>query len=522
MSQKDKDRIEIQKQKISAKKREIIDGLPHLYGFKWYAWARAFFNSTNRMCLLCAANQISKSSTQIRKCIDWATNQKKWQTLWPARRPLIFWYLYPSADVATVEFEKKWMVEFLPRNAYKTDPTYGWREEYGDKKRIKAIHFNSGVSVYFKTYEQSLDNLQSATVDSIFCDEEMPVDFYNELMARTFASDGYFSMVFTATLAQPMWQRAIEGTGDNELFVDADKWQVSMYDCMLYDDGTIGAYPEDKIKRAIAKCATPAEVQRRVFGKFIADVGRKYPTFDATRHYIKPFPIPPEWKLYGAADVGSGGAGGKETHPGACCFVAIRPDFQMGVVYRAWRGDHEVTSAGDIFNKFVELRGQDLMTQQNYDQGSKDFETIANAANESFEKSDKSHERGEQIINTLFKNDMMFLFDDDPEIAKLGGELQGLLKSTPKNKAKDDLADAFRYAITKAPWDFSVIKLEVAERQVVVPLWERPTRSLTEAELIELQIMERRGEVPRLRDSSQETCQETEAEFAYWNDQYGN
>lgn len=520
----DLERIETQKKKIHQKKQEIIDGLPHLYGYKWYAWARAYFTSRNAMNLCCASNQSTKSSTQIRKVIDWATDQKKWPTLWPGRTPKIFWYFYPSKDVADVEFEKKWIAEFLPRGKYKTDPTYGWRAEYENekKKEISALHFNSGITVYFKVYAQAQINLQSSSLDAIFADEEMPAELYNELMARTFSTDGYFHMVFTATLGQEMWLRAIEGKGDTELFPNAFKQQITMYDCMYYDDGSPGQYDNEKIERAKAKCSTAAEIQKRVYGRFIADIGRKYSTFDPARHYIKPFKIPIDWKHYGAADVGSGGPGGKESHPGACCFVAIRPDYQMGVVYRAWRGDEQVTSAGDIFNKFIELRGQDSMTQQNYDQASKDFETIANAAGEAFEKSEKSHEIGEQIINTLFKNDMMFFFDDDPEIAKLGGELVSLLKSTPKNKAKDDLADAFRYTITKAPWDFSVIKLQMAERQVVLPLWERPVNTLSANELMQLQIMERRGEIPRLGEETQESWSETEAEIAHWNEQYGN
>lgn len=512
--------LAIQQRKVAEAKQKIIDGLPHLYGFKWYTWARAFFNSKNPMNLLCAANQISKSSTQIRKVIHWATSPNIWKELWPNRDPKIFWYFYPSQDIANVEYQKKWKGEFLPRNEYKSHPVYGWTEDV-DRKDIKALHFNSGVSVYFKHYTQAEINLQSSTLDGIFCDEEIPIELYNELMARTFATDGYFHMVFTATLGQEMWLRAMEGEGDKELFPDAFKQNVTMYDCCYYDDGSPGAYDEEKIARAKAKCSTEAEVQKRIYGRFISDSGRKYPTFNAAEHYIKPFPIPKDWKLYGAADVGSGGRGGKERHPGAVCFIAVRPDYQMGVVYKAWRGDSEVTSAGDIFNKFLEVRGQDLLTQQFYDQHSVDFGTIAQSSGESFEKSEKSHEVGEHVINTLFRNNMMFLFDDDPEIAKLGGELQTLLKSTPKNKAKDDLADAFRYCLTKIPWDFSICKLEVEQKQEILPLWERGIETLSEKELMSLQIMERRGQIPKY-SQTQESWGETDEEIAFWNEEYGS
>ena len=65
------------------KKLKLKDELPHLYGFPWYAWAKEYFMSRNPMCFLTAGNQLSKSSSQIRKCVDWATDKKKWKSLWP-------------------------------------------------------------------------------------------------------------------------------------------------------------------------------------------------------------------------------------------------------------------------------------------------------------------------------------------------------------------------------------------------------------------------------------------------------
>jgi len=83
----------------------IKKALPHLYGFPWYTWAKKFFDSRNRKCLITAANQISKSSTQIRKVIHWATAVNLWPELWPDKTPRVFWYMYPSLEVATKEVE---------------------------------------------------------------------------------------------------------------------------------------------------------------------------------------------------------------------------------------------------------------------------------------------------------------------------------------------------------------------------------------------------------------------------------
>ena len=221
--------IEIKKKKLEVMqaKVELARGLPHLYGWKNYPWCREFLETTNRNVFLTAANQIGKSSTQIRKVIDWATNKNLWPSLW-RREPRQFWYLYPTREVASIEFETKWKPDFLPKDKFKNHPIYGWREEKKSRGEIFAIHFNSGVSVYFKTYAQDSQHLQSATVDYIATDEELPDFLYDELNFRRNATDGYFSMVFTATIGQELWRRTMEPkAGEEETFPTAWKKQVS-------------------------------------------------------------------------------------------------------------------------------------------------------------------------------------------------------------------------------------------------------------------------------------------------------
>jgi hypothetical protein len=166
---------------------EIQDGLPHLHGFPWYKWAKEFFDSTNKETLLIASNQCSKSSTQIRKAIDWATDPRKWKKLWPnmlpGQKPNNFWYFYPTFDVWQAEFETKWEPDFLPRGKYKEHPIYGWSAEY-ERGQVKKIVFNSGVTIYCKAYSQKVKDLQTGSVYALFLDEELPVEYLPELQAR--------------------------------------------------------------------------------------------------------------------------------------------------------------------------------------------------------------------------------------------------------------------------------------------------------------------------------------------------
>jgi hypothetical protein len=441
--------LQLYKQKLKLKTE-----LPHLHGMKWYKWAREFFESTNRFRLLTAGNQLSKSSTQIRCCIDWATNKEKWKTLWPSSPvdPNVFWYLYPTLDVAHEEFKLKWS-QFLPSGDMKEDNTYGWTSEFRNKK-IYAIHFKSGVSVIFKSYAQSPEDLQTGTVYAVFCDEELPMSHFPELQARLNASDGYFSMVFTATLGQEYWRCAIEVKGDGEKHIDADKWQVSLYDCLTYEDGSPSPWTPEKVKRAEARCSSHNEYLRRIMGKFVVEGGLKYEAFQREKNVTKPHPLPKDWHIFGGVDPGSGGETG---HPAAIVFVGVSPDYRQGRVFRARRMDGIQTTPQDVLEEYIRLRGKLIMTNQYYDWASKDFHTFATRRGEAFIKAEKDQELGVQHINTLFKAQMLKIFDGDPELEKLVNEIMTLKAKTAKRDANDNLVDAMRYTIMSLPWDWSVL-----------------------------------------------------------------
>jgi phage terminase large subunit-like protein len=402
------------------------------------------------------------------------------------------------------EFVTKWLL-FLPRGKFKDDPVYGWKEErkHGD---IVAIHFNSGVHIFFKTYSQNAEDLQSGTCDAIFCDEELPEELYSELIARLNASDGYFHMVFTATLGQDFWRQVMEPREDeDERFPDAAKWCVSLYDSQKYIDDSPSPWTDEKIAGVVSRCKSQAEFLKRVMGRFVVVGGRKYESFDATKHMKPKHPLPKDWLVFEGVDIGSGG----DNHKAAICFVAVRPDFRAGRVFLGWRGDDEVTTAGDVFQKHLELKREYNLqpTIQAYDHAAKDFHTIASRAGESFVKAEKGHDLGEDVLNTLFKYDMLFIYEDG-ELAKLAGELSTLMKLTPKNKAKDDFADALRYAVTRVNWDFSFLTGAEAPKVEFDP-----------------EMSPKQREIAERRKAFEEQAQDegsVEEEIAEWNDAYGS
>ena len=443
------------KAKLLRDKAYLQENLPHLYGWKFYPWMRDFFESTNRDNFIVAGNQLGKSSIQIRKAIHWATEPTLWPKLW-RYKPTQFWYLYPTQDVATIEFEEKWVKEIMPKGEFKDHPQYGWRAVYRQSK-IFSIHFNTGVSLYFKSYSQRTSDLQSGTVYSIFTDEELPEEHLSELQSRVRATAGYFHMVFTATLGQDIFRRTMEEKGKDELFQGAFKRCVSMYDCQEYEDGTPSPWTTERIQLEEQRCATPNEVKKRIHGKFVVTDNLAYPSFNILRNVKVHHPLPKTWLIYAGVDVGGGGGG----HPAAIVFISVSPEFDKARVFRCWKGEKGVlTSSLDILNKFKELRGNLHLAAAAYDTAGKDFYIVSSRCGEVFLPADKNAEYGCSLINTLFKNDLLSIYNHDDETNKLVKELMYHRLGGDKSKSHDDLIDALRFAVTLVPWDFSVIGVE--------------------------------------------------------------
>jgi len=435
-------------------------GLPHLYGFPWYGWARHIFESKNKEICCTAANQVSKSSTAIRKNIHLATSPNLWREFWPGLRdwqkPGLFWYFLPTKEACTTEFEQKWEKEFLPREDFKSHAQYGWEAEYF-KGEIHAVNFNTGVSIQFKTYAQKIKDLQTSSVYHLTCDEELPEVYFPELKARLNATDGYFLTVFTATLGQDFWRKVMEPIDSTEeLMKDALKIRVSLYDSQVYDDGTPSPWTDAKIKRAIANCPTEAEIQRRIYGRFVKSEGLMYESFSLENNLASDPINQKNMNIFTGVDPGSGGKSG---HPAAMVFIAVNQAHTEGRVFRCWRGDGIPTTSLDILTKYKELKGSLQPVAAKYDFAAKDFFMVSAQSGEAFSPADKGRDRGSAILNTLFKNKMLKIQRGDPELDKLVQELCSLSSTAAKTTAKDDLIDALRYTVMAVPWDFSGIEV---------------------------------------------------------------
>jgi len=456
--------IQLKKQYLKEleKRAMLQEGLPHLYGYKFYKWQRKYWNSTKKYNFITAANQIGKSSINIRKCIHWATNKELWPKLW-AKAPTQFWYFYPDAKLATSEFTEKWVKEYLPRGDFKNHAVFGWKAEFDSRRMISSIHFNSGVSVYFRTYEQKARSLQASTVFATFVDEEMPPELFPEINMRLIANDGYWHKVFTATLGSQFWRETMEFIGKpEERFVGASKQQISMYDCLQYEDGSPSEWTPERIESIKVTCGSQAEIDRRIYGKFVKDVGLTFPHFTRLRNVTSDSSVPNDWYYIGGVDPGSGGAKG---HPSAMVIVAIAPDGRAAKVVKVRRLDGIETTALDTLNYYRELAAGQTMVIQKYDWADKDFGILSEREGIPFLPAQKNRQFGQGIINSLFQTGILQIVWSE-EAEKLIVELENLDISTDKAVAKDDLCDALRYACVGPSWAFN--SPQVLEQQAPV------------------------------------------------------
>ena len=482
--------LEHKKKSLEKKAQQLRFDLPHLYSHKLYRWQRAFIDSENRMNIVCAANQIGKSSGAIRRLVANATDEERRKKIFPATWATYRqqWYFYPDSKTLEREWATKWQ-EYMPRGAQKASAKYGWHVDYEKAGVPKSIRWNSGVTTYFLYYSKHVSSIQASSPHEIFCDEEMPTTFYDEIMMRMISTAGVFNMCYTPTLNQAFWKRVMQKKTLKSAFTQ----EVSMYECLEYEDGSPSTvFSREMIAEVEAKCQNEAERQRRVYGKHVVEGGRVYYGFDEARNVVASVSLS-GYQVYAAIDYGSGGEKG---HPAAIVFCALSADGRQGYVFKCWRGDGVQTSAGDIVNKFIELKKGLNIVDTVYDHSAKDLSIIATRSSIPLNKANKAKDFGEEILNTLLLSGSLKIFEFDDgrsegaELLKLSDELSMLMVGQLEG---DDLTDALRYCVCAMPWDFEHIKEKLPSHTIKTAL-PKIYRPMSDAEYRADEIKRRRGE----------------------------
>lgn len=172
------------------------------------------------------------------------------------------------------------------------------------------------VRLQFRSYEQGRENLQSATIDFVYCDEEPPEEVMGELRARIAATGGFIYMAFTplkgmTPLVQEFW------THENP-----NKFLVCMN---IYEAKHM---TEEKLRNieSLYSGLSEAERQARMMGIPTMGSGMVYPIDDEELKYDA-FEFPKSFRRLGALDFGRG------EHPTACVWIAQDPMTDVIYVY---------------------------------------------------------------------------------------------------------------------------------------------------------------------------------------------
>lgn len=473
--------------------------LPHLFGRKNYQWGWDAITTRARQVLLCGANQISKSSTFIRKNVWLATASSLWTKYFP-KDPNVrtFWYSYPSQDVTRAEWGTKWM-EWMPAvpAGHHLHKAYEWAVQPAKSSRLLTggfanprvrtcvpdiLHFSTGMSLGFRTYSQSVSTAQATSVHMFTADEELPFDRFGEAMARLTATGGIFNMGFTATLGQIEWYRAMMRIGqEDEMLPGAWKKCVSLYDCRTYMDGSPGRWSSEKdIEEQIRKLGSPDEVAKRVHGQFVMTTGRAFHAYDAAKVRIAKYERSP--RGLGFVAVVDPGTGGEKGHPAAVMTLAVDRMNNVICVWNCWRGDGISTTSNDICKKLDEMTTGLTLEALVYDHASRDFRLTAEdyfrqkGRAVSIVEAKKDRTTGFERVNSYLQAGALVVPDTAPNgcvwfdpsgVQRLHDEFRTVLRQEVGKKShgfRDDLTDCLRYACMHIE-----IKVDMVERAGIEP-----------------------------------------------------
>lgn len=442
--------------------QQLKEELPFLYGFKRYAWQEEFWKCEEMFQFIFKANQIGGSTIMQNRLIDFCTNPKLWQRY--LKQPRLVLYLYPDKNTATREYESKIKYN-LPQGEMKNHPQYGWKEVW-DGKYIDSIEFKH-IIWSFKTYGSGSENLQASSPAILACDEELPEELWPELQMRI-ASPANKGSQFWMGCTPTKGQKYLAKIQSGETKIPNSKvWTVSQYQCLTYADGSKSLWTKEAIQRIEQTLPSEREIQVRVHGLFKPIDSLLITQFDRNKH-TQEFHLIKGWNYYAGIDYGVGGATG---HPSAIAIVAVSPSFNAAKVMKCWKGDNQNrTTPDDIIVKYLEMIGELGITDMSgvyYDHSAGSLGIIADRAGLGFTKANKARDDGYNLINSLFKNNMLHIMLDASQMGELlVDEIESITGDFNKKRAGDDLLDATRYSLSSIPFNFENIKITPAEKVI--------------------------------------------------------
>lgn len=283
-----------------------------------------------RQILLMAGNQTGKTYSAAMAVAYHLTG--RYPDWWPGRRfnkPTQWWAFGVTGEQTRDNAQRlllgtgrDWGTGTIPADALIGLPIFarGSVADLVDYVSVKNV--SGGTSIlWFKFASKEREKVQGPTLDGVWGDEEMPIDFYLESLTRLNLRRGLFLMTFTplkgmTTLVKKFLQPD-EDDGGQEL-----RKVVRM----TLDDATF--YDEDARNDVISQYSN-AEAEARIRGLPAIGQGLVWP-FSRDTYYMNPIEIPNHWFRLKGMDFGIG-------HPTAVVWMAWDADTDHYYVYHEYK-----------------------------------------------------------------------------------------------------------------------------------------------------------------------------------------
>lgn len=234
--------------------------VPHLSRHKFYKWSRRLLDSKASRVILCAGNQVGKSTAMAIRNIDWITDIEGKKDRWSSDvKANSFLYLYSDKGTMASELKSVWRPLLLMDGKCKSSYLYA---KMGDD----FIDFpNVGSRIYFRLHDFAED-VVPGRYDHITIDEEPRLSLQ---CIKVLMECPYFVCGYTPVLRHGVMSKILCTPG---LFSKVESIRVSLYECLKYEDGDDATpWDRDDILRFEGKLASGEEVQRRVYASLLGE-----------------------------------------------------------------------------------------------------------------------------------------------------------------------------------------------------------------------------------------------------------
>ena len=280
-----------------------------------------FFDATatHSAVLFTAGNQVGKSISSASALVYFMTGV--YPPGWKGRvfdGPVNCWVVGRSSELVRQTIQPLLLGQvgqpgtgLIPKDKLDIDTLVDAKRASTSVSTFRVKHANGGFSTCsFKSGEQGREAFQAATLDVVWCDEEIPFDVFNECLVRLMVRNGLMMYSFTPLKGVTDVIQTFSVNGEFvEGEVGAGRYVVR---CSMHD---VPHITQEAIEKLIA--STPPFLRdARIHGIPQLGAGAIYPVPES-EFVIDPQPIPNHWKRLYGMDVGS---------KTAAVWLAIDPD----------------------------------------------------------------------------------------------------------------------------------------------------------------------------------------------------